>query len=635
MRVPTYNTYMNMLSQTMNTKSQLNLYSYQAITGFKSSQYSGYGMQAHPLVNLEAMLGVTNNYMENNKLVQVEVDAMATAANSIQKAVDDFKSVLTSVSGMDLDKVSPDITGGELVFVSDDKNDYIGKTLTIEGTQYTFANDDTGNNIDISAATTAEEIMAALQKKLPAHPEYEFDGNKFSFPLYTVDGESTLIGTEGVVETGEPHVMSDEQYNELKTMQSQAFAALKMLVDCLNTNVNGKYIFGGGETGNAPINFPFSSLEEFQAYYDGVNITYPTSRSAALDNRVLTSDDTGALTLKSTGGNTGEIMAEKAGAFLNMAVNANSKTTGDLTFDTFKNTIKATEYGAFNAIKAGDTLVIGGKGAGDNADKVYIVKSVSTDGKTITLDDTTPLEADINLSPDNTVADKTVTFSTSYPIGAVINMEGFDKNIAPQVQVTGVSADGSTIYVTADPSRFPDTTIQPSKDWSLSGNSYYQGGTMDSEKLISDNQSLVFDINGADPAFEKLFHALCEIAQGGLVDNADMTKGEVGDVTRTADRVEDAMETLMSGLYSSGYGSTETNPDIYTVLAKLNSNQVVLNNVSINQTALSSNLQDSIDIIKNVDQTEATVKALMAYNNLNASYAVLQRAMDLSILNYL
>ena len=633
MRVPTYNSYMNMLNQTMNTKSQMDLYIYQTMTGIKAPNYSGFGMQAHTMVSLEAMLGVTSNFMENNKLVQVEVDAMATATDSIQKAVNDFKSILTSVSGMDLEKASPDITGGELIFTSDNKNDYLGKTITVDGTQYTFANDNTGNNIDISTATNANEIMAALQNKLPANADFKFEDNKFTFPLYTIDGESSIIGGTGV-ETGEPHVMSNEQYNEIKTLQNQAFATLRMLVDCLNTNVNGKYIFGGGESGKAPVNFPFSSLEEFQAYYDGVNIKYPSSSSAALNNKVLDAKDTGDLTLAQTGGNTGTITAANAGAFLSQAVSANDKTTGDLKFDTFNNTITATEYGAFNTINAGDTLVIGGNGAGANA-KVYVVKSVSEDGKTITLDDSTPVEADMTISPDNTNPAKTVNFSTSYPIGSVINMEGFDKNIASQVQVTGVSADGSTLFVTADPSRFPNTTIAASKDWSLVGNSYYQGGTMDSEKVISDNQSIVFDVNGADPAFEKLFRSLCEIAQGGLIDSGDPTKGEALDPNRTADRVENAIETLQSALYSSGFGSTENNADLYTVLAKTNSNQVILNNVTTNQKAMSANLQDSIGNIKNVDQMEAAIKSLMAYNNLNASYAVLQKSRELSILNYL
>ena len=102
MRVPTYNSYMNMLNQTMNTKSLLDLYNYQTMTGIKAPNYSGFGMQAHTMVSLEAMLGVTSNFMENNKLVQVEVDAMATATDSIQKAVNDSKSIPLTLVRIDL-----------------------------------------------------------------------------------------------------------------------------------------------------------------------------------------------------------------------------------------------------------------------------------------------------------------------------------------------------------------------------------------------------------------------------------------------------------------------------------------------------------------------------------------------------
>lgn len=632
-RVPTYNSYMNMLNQTLNNKAQLDLYNYQTISGIKSPTYSGFGMQAQTMVSLESMLGVTSNFIENNKIVEIELKAMSTAMGSLQKTINDFKSTLTSASGMDLEKASPDITGGELKFSSDNPADYVGRTITIDGTQYTFANDNTGNNIDISAATTADDVMAALQAKLPANPDFKFEGSSFKFPLYTVDGPSSVLSAPGVT-TGEPHTMSDDQYNTLKSLQSQAFSAMKMLADTLNTNVNGKYVFGGGVSDKSPINFPFTNLEQFQAYYDGLNIKYPNSNGANLANRNLTAENTGNLTLNPTGGNTGTITAANPGAFLNPAINANAKTTGTLNFSAAQNTVNATEYGAFNTVKAGDTLVIGGDGSGANA-KTYVVKSVSADGKTITFDDSTPIEEDITINPDGADPATTVTFSTSYPIGTVINMEGFDKNISPQVQVTGVSADGSTLFVTMDPSRFPATTIPASKDWSLTSNSYYQGGSLNSEKVISDNQSIDFDITAGDPAFEKMFRALGEIAQGNLVDNRDPLNGQPFDPNTTLNRVEDALKLVQSSIYNSGIDSGSQNNDLYTVLAKINSNTVVLNNVQTTQKDVQTNLQNSIGSIKNVDQTEAAVKALLAFNNLNASYAVLQQALSVSLLDYM
>jgi len=48
-----------------------------------------------------------------------------------------------------------------------------------------------------------------------------------------------------------------------------------------------------------------------------------------------------------------------------------------------------------------------------------------------------------------------------------------------------------------------------------------------------------------------------------------------------------------------------------------------------------NNLQTSIDSLKNVDQTEAAAKAILAQYNLEASYSVLQNALNMSLLNYL
>ncbi len=634
-RVPTYNTYLNMVQQTTNLKTKIDLYSYQMTTGIRYQEYSGYGMQAHTMVNLESMLGVTQSYLDNNKVINIENNTISTALEGINETISDFKSTLTSAIGMDLDSASPDITGGSITFGSNNVADYMNTTLTVNGVQYTFSNNDTGNNIDISAAQNGTDVMQALQNKLPANSSFTFEENTFSFPLYTIDGPSTVLQVTGVT-TGDAHSMSDDQYNQLTILQNTAFSTLKMLTDALNTQVNGKYIFGGGTANTAPINFPFGNLEEFQAYYDGENILFPSNPSALMCNKTYDSNDTGAITIASTGGNTGTLTAANAGAFLHEAINANAQNVGELNFSTFNNTITSTQYGAFNTIGEGDTLVIGGDGAGTNA-KVYVVKSVSSDGKTITVDDSTPIAEDLTITPDSTVADESITFSTSLPVGTVLNLDGFnDNNLASHIQITGVSADGSTLTFTADPSLIPNTTYQPSKDISLNAETYYQGGSLTSEKRISDNQSITFDITGGDAVFQKMFEALGTIAQGNIVSSFDATQGETGDINTTLNRVNDAMDLIQSAIYSSGVSdSYETNPDIYTVLAKVNANSVVLNNVSEMQTTVKANLQNSIYSIKNVDQTEAAIMALMATNNLNASYACLQQVMNVSLLNYM
>ena len=68
--------------------------------------------------------------------------------------------VTTTTGGSSL---TPDYTGGELTFTNDNVVDYLGQTITINGVQYTFANDGNGNNIDISGAANAEDVMNALK----------------------------------------------------------------------------------------------------------------------------------------------------------------------------------------------------------------------------------------------------------------------------------------------------------------------------------------------------------------------------------------------------------------------------------------------------------------------------------------
>jgi len=629
-----------MLSQTMNTKANLDLYNFQALTGLKSPTYSGYGMSASSIVGNEAALGITKNFMENNKILTTEVKAVNTSLEAISKAVNDFKSLLTNFSGMDLEKITPDYTGGEITFGSNE-DVYAGTTLTVNGQVYTFTNngDNTGNNIDLSTLTPGSDtygadVMNALKEKLQTSdaanfPDFTFDGNKFEFPLYTIDGESSVLDASGVT-TGKPHTMNDEQYRNMKELQTMAFTTMTALVDSLNIFANGKYLFGGGVSTQAPIDFPFKTLDEFQSYYDGLNITYPTNSSADLSTYNVGASMTGAIELINNGGNKGTIKATN-GSFLTPSISANESTTGDLTFNSDKNTIKATQYGAFNTIKPGDSIVI--SDAGDTHNGAYIVKSVSADGKTITFEDSTPIRA------DDTIANGGgAQFSKSFPVGAVINMEGFDNNISPQVQVTGISADGTELYVSMDPARWPETsqTIEASSRWKLDSNSYYRGGELISEKRVNDNQSITLDVNANDPVFEQMFRALGMIAQGNLVDTRNPLDGGTGiDPNETLNRVTEALDLINDALYSGGRNSDLKNPDLYTVQAKMNSNTIILNSVEENLTLVSNNLQTNIDSLKKVDKEEAAVKALLALNQLNASYSVLQAAMSTSLLNYL
>ena len=391
MRVPTYANYMNMASAINNNKSLVDKYSYQSVSGLKYQNYSGYGMGAYNIVSMESTLKVTNTFMENNKLANIELKTSNLAIETITNSLADVKTALTDFYGTDLSRVSPDYTGGELKFTDDNVNTYLGKTLTINGTTYTFANDDAdANNININGKTSAAEIMQAVADKVGS-ADFKYEEGKLSFPLYTIDGKSTLLTEEpakSAVETGKTYTMNADQSLALENLQNLAFSTMQMIADALNTNVNGKYIYGGGSI-TAPVKFDFGSLSEFQAYYDGVNTSYPSSSAAVLSNFKVDASNTGDVefSLKAGSKNEGTITATN-GSFLKQAVALNAANAGEVSFDSAANTMKATEYGAYSTLKAGDTIVINGGNAqlGGNA-KAYVVKSVSADGRTVTFEE--------------------------------------------------------------------------------------------------------------------------------------------------------------------------------------------------------------------------------------------------------
>ena len=95
-RVPTYASYMNLVNQTMKTKATANMYGYQSATGIKYANYAGYGMKASNIVNMEASLNVTQNFIDNNALLNTSIKTMSTVMENVENAVTSFKSQLNN-----------------------------------------------------------------------------------------------------------------------------------------------------------------------------------------------------------------------------------------------------------------------------------------------------------------------------------------------------------------------------------------------------------------------------------------------------------------------------------------------------------------------------------------------------------
>lgn len=103
----------------------------------------------------------------------------------------------------------------------------------------------------------------------------------------------------------------------VEDLQKWAFDAMTDLEAHLNTDVDGRYIYAGGRVDTKPVDFGLTTIEDFQATYDGTSVVYPPTRDAHVQTDIsLDPTITGGLTM--TGGDT--ITAANAGAFARLNV---------------------------------------------------------------------------------------------------------------------------------------------------------------------------------------------------------------------------------------------------------------------------------------------------------------------------
>ena len=75
---------------------------------------------------------------------------------------------------------------------------------------------------------------------------------------------------------------SPQNITDVRDLQDKAYAALSQIQYFLNQQVDGKYIFGGAVSNQAPVSLPYKNLDDFQNTYDGIGTVFPSSRAANL-----------------------------------------------------------------------------------------------------------------------------------------------------------------------------------------------------------------------------------------------------------------------------------------------------------------------------------------------------------------
>lgn len=775
-RVPTTATYRIYMNNMSNQKSSINQLSYQATTGNKYDSYDKYGLSSYRILSLQNEQSVVEKYLETNSISQVVLESQQKAVDDIRSAVINFRDQLREFFANDLTKMSKDPSEEELIALQNTQEAafeamslmayYLNSQ--VDG-NYIFGGGKDGQKPVDFPYTTLEDFQAAYDGKILTYPtSYSASLSEMSSASELTNGATLkqnfqTLTPKTTVRTGEAtNEMRFDSANKTLTANNvdtfKGFSAgdkigvtgtagnnktltvasvsddgktltfVEDVADETLTNSAGVTLTKGWSFVNTPEDIlqnqpetnvlkgatgEFSNLkagEKMKIEGTGANDGYKTIESISLDGSTVTfkeqvvteapvttakahqSLDTGTITAQSNAGtviqsftvnknqltvagqtlkalNANTFANVKAGqnitindklyyvkdvsddgktltfsgnvpdaadwmgttvefatrsdtrGFITDSLKGSALQTGDIGFYAKDNAMKAAVKGAFSSYKTGDTLVVQGA---DGNDRMYIVKSVSADGRTVSFDDSTPVAEDMNITNGKQITDgKGITIGKSYPVGATVDLGKTSGAYNGKYTVTGVSDDGKTLTVkTKD---FPEYGAEETfATADVATYSYYDGGYLKTTYRVSETSAFSNDVTAASSAFEKLFRAMGEIAQGNLLDADNPESAHA--------RVSDALNILDASLNAN---SKEKNGDItsiqYSVISKLDLVKTTIES----QTASKESLTTYINNMTQVDKTEAVTYLLQAKQDLEVSYSVLSAINWLSLLQYL
>jgi flagellin-like hook-associated protein FlgL len=408
---------------------------------------------------------------------------------------------------------------------------------------------------------------------------------------------------------------SPQDVSAVNDIQERAFAALNDFEFFLNLKIDGKYVFGGGKSDVPPVSIPYDNVAQFQKDFDGIDVTYPTTRAAQLvdakfDNVAVT--NFANLTYGTPAVNVIQTDAA-AGTFVTSTVTDSS--FGSLTYagSATNGTITSSFNGAFSNFEVGQTFAL--DSSSNNG--IYTVTAVSADGRTITVDQ--PLSAGSDAAgpvmrflPPNgatiflsgSANGSNGAYTVRWPTNAELNSAPFG----------GLVLDGSQIFLTGQLNNTTPETVN------LRTRPYYGGDRLETQHRVSETRTIKFGVNGLDPAFEKAIRAIGQLLQGDLLNNQQ--------------RAVDALALLNDAIEHTPL-STELPGDLQDIQNRLGINQKVLADAKDEQKQFMAFLEVRQIEIENVDPTEAAVKLNDDVRALNISFATLARVQQLSLVDYL
>jgi hypothetical protein len=408
---------------------------------------------------------------------------------------------------------------------------------------------------------------------------------------------------------------SSDDFSAVNDIQERAFAVLNDIEFFLNLKIDGKYLFAGGKTNDAPVTIPYDNVQEFQKDYDGVNVNYPLTRAAQL-YAFEAKNVTVSYNNQTLDGRPATQITAPANTFVTATID--DSTFGDLTYSNNAagdGTISSNITGAFANLEVGQTFTL--DQSSNNG--IYTVKAVSGDGRTITLDqplnagsDATGAGVLIRLVPPNGATihlsdspnSNNDAYTVRWPTNAELATSPFGSN----------ALDGSQLIVTGEVFAPVGETV------TLSTRPYYIGDKLESQHRVSETRTIKVGVNGLDPAFEKAIRAIGQLLQGDLINNQQ--------------RAVDAL-ALLNDAIEHAPSSPELAGDLQDIQNRLGINQSVIADAKEDQKQFMAFLEVRQITVENVDPTEAAVKLNDDVNALNVSFATLAKVQQLSLVNYL
>ena len=330
--------------------------------------------------------------------------------------------------------------------------------------------------------------------------------------------------------------------------------------------------------------------------------------------------------------------------------------TGDLTFVRDNGAtpplsrVTAAVVGSLATLKVGQKITIAGTTTNDgiftvaanDGTNLDIVTQMLTDEGTAAAPQLsfTSAGAEVTFADNNPSKDTIVAAAGRFSnlvAGMKITISGAtDAGNNATFTVSSISTDGSTITVDENiTARASDANtvafLTQEAKGTITATSFYKGDSIKQTHRIDKDRSFDFDINAIDPAFEKAIRGMRLIMQGGFQTE--------GGLDQNAERIGQAKFLIGGSLKRAVAGTppfgTEKGNSIEQMQIDLSFDQIQINRAQDLQADFIGFLETSIANVENADPLEAITKLLADERALEASFQVLARIRELSLINFI